>query len=110
MFPILGGRLLKSFRIGFFLRLANVSNPWREAIEDESTDSIEDSPNVSNPWREAIEGTGRTGTGRAGTFPILGGRLLKTFYKTIKSSGGLFPILGGRLLKSCACYGAKDLY
>ncbi len=54
-FPILGGRLLKKrsyFRPTLY---TFVSNPWREAIEDEIRVGNELLRLVSNPWREAIE-------------------------------------------------------
>ncbi len=78
MFPILGGRLLKVVKIAFPPMEAEVSNPWREAIEAISSPEFllnrEPFPIlggrllkclqimvviltavVSNPWREAIE-------------------------------------------------------
>jgi len=36
--------------------LENVSNPWREAIEEKDLRRLNTSVGVSNPWREAIEG------------------------------------------------------
>jgi len=56
--------------------------------------------NVSNPWREAIEESVRclNLTGK-NLFPILGGRLLKLDYRLTMEELLEFPILGGRLLK-----------
>jgi len=55
---------------------------------------------VSNPWREAIEvATVFLFQKNIQQFPILGGRLLKTAFRVIKTQSEKFPILGGRLLK-----------
>jgi len=35
--------------------LKKVSNPWREAIEEDYKEVIDIFSKVSNPWREAIE-------------------------------------------------------
>jgi len=43
VFPILGGRLLKLGSIGLNTDETEVSNPWREAIEDKRT-----RPNFAN--------------------------------------------------------------
>jgi len=55
VFPILGGRLLKVGRVSKILEEHIVSNPWREAIEDEIETQSSFVEVVSNPWREAIE-------------------------------------------------------
>jgi len=55
---------------------------------------------VSNPWREAIEEDLINFLVEVYKFPILGGRLLKKSMKKIREVFEmLFPILGGRLLK-----------
>jgi len=55
---------------------------------------------VSNPWREAIEEEGQTSIVQVNYwFPILGGRLLKKFLVTRSLEEVLFPLLRGRLLK-----------
>jgi len=78
LFPILGGRLLKSQPIGRRHALPIVSNPWREAIEEISPNHGDCGDKVSNPWREAIEeAAGKLSQFIKEKFPILGGRLLK---------------------------------
>jgi len=76
-FPILGGRLLKKSCYSSSLSPTNVSNPWREAIEDYRLTMEELLEYVSNPWREAIEEILLKMYVVRGGFPILGGRLLK---------------------------------
>ncbi len=57
-----------------------VSNPWREAIEGMTPKESYDATNVSNPWREAIEvNVSKKIHSDAHRFPILGGRLLKSY-------------------------------
>jgi len=68
LFPILGGRLLKRPRSFICGSVRQVSNPWREAIEERRILCLYIIPMVSNPWREAIEDVGlkffKTCTGR----------------------------------------------
>jgi len=100
MFPILGGRLLKTRRgrknsgKGKFPILGGrlLKKDYKEVIDIFSK--------VSNPWREAIEeGYGRAFCCYPKKFPILGGRLLKRFSRQVTPLMSRFPILGGRLLK-----------
>ena len=73
LFPILGGRLLKSKETVQSLSCHQVSNPWREAIEDEG----------STPSGFIIE------------FPILGGRLLKMLQLVTECQKKSFQSLEG---------------
>jgi len=55
VFPILGGRLLKLVVFLTSNKVREVSNPWREAIEETKKELVDLKKMVSNPWREAIE-------------------------------------------------------
>jgi len=73
LFPILGGRLLKT-EPKLLMLITAVSNPWREAIEVSPAD-----------YNEVIN-----------MFPILGGRLLKAIlYRNNRRERNSFQSLEG---------------
>ena len=122
MFPILGGRLLKEI-IEIVFDDGNVSNPWREAIEETRWRNTTNIGNmfpilggrllkkgfvycyitiggVSNPWREAIEGTEKDL--QRWTWNVSNPWREAIEGSWFRGNPGLateFPILGGRLLK-----------